>query len=180
VDAMNSSRPGRSRHPINRAQSGAALLLAIIVIFVLTIMGLALLFTTTTEFQIAGAETTLNKAFYAADSGIQYGIFQGKKAKYDAVGSTTSCAGATSFWCFDLPELSPSASRRINVQVSPFRLNDYKLNLGSQINIGSVPLYDVGYTFSSTSTDSVLNTKKTISVDLTIGPLPFSIENAAK
>jgi hypothetical protein len=161
-------------------ERGAALILAIIVIFILTILGLALLFTTTTEFQIAGAETTLNKTFYAADSGVQYALLQGRQASYDATGSPNSCGGALAlYWCFDVPEMSAaSSSRKIGVQVSPFRLTDYKLALGNQINIGSVPLYDVGFSFDSLATASTLSSQKHIAVDITIGPLPFSIETA--
>jgi hypothetical protein len=163
-------------------ERGAALILAIIVIFILTILGLALLFTTTTEFQIAGAETTLNKTFYAADSGVQYALLQGQHGKYDATGSPNSCGGSpvlSLYWCFDVPEMSAaSGSRKIGVQVSPFRLTDYKLVLGSQINVGSVPLYDVGYSFDSVATAATLSSQKHIAVDITIGPLPFSIENA--
>jgi Tfp pilus assembly protein PilX len=63
-------------------ERGAAIIVAILVTFVLTVLGLALLFTTSTEFQIAGAETTVNKTFYAADSGTQYGNFQIKALRF--------------------------------------------------------------------------------------------------
>src|SRR5258708_16034354 len=77
-------------------ESGMALMLAIIVLFILTVLGLALLLSTTTSLQIAGAETTLNKTFFAADSGVQYAIAQGQHASYPGpacrASSPSSCA----------------------------------------------------------------------------------------
>ena len=137
--AIHPCAPPRRR----RSECGAALVLSIIVIFILTILGLALMFSTTTEFQIAGAETTVNKTFYAADSGIQYGFLQAKATKTDATGSPNSCAGAATFWCFDLPDLMPGTTAHdLAVRVSPFRLDDFKLSPGSQINVDATPLYD--------------------------------------
>ncbi len=57
-------RPDRER--------GAALFLAILTLFILTIMGIALMFTTSIENALAGNETKVSKIFYAADSGIEY------------------------------------------------------------------------------------------------------------
>ena len=171
----------RSRiRPRGRSERGAALVLSIIVIFILTILGIALMFSTTTEFQIAGAETAVNRTFYAADSGIQYGFLQAKETHTDATGSANTCAGASLFWCFNLPDMMPgSTSHTLAVQVSPFRLNDFKLNPGSQINVDSAPLYDKGMSFSSVATDAFLNSQKQINVDLTIGPVPLSTEDIA-
>ena len=174
--AIHPCAPPRRR----RSECGAALVLSIIVIFILTILGLALMVSTTTEFQIAGAETTVNKTFYAADSGIQYGFLQAKATKTDATGSPNSCAGAATFWCFDLPDLMPGTTAHdLAVRVSPFRLDDFKLSPGSQINVDATPLYDKGFSFSSIATDSFLNSQKQISVDLTVGPVPLSTEDIA-
>src|SRR5512141_1755645 len=53
-------------------ERGAALFLAILVLFILTVMGIALMFTTSIEQTLAGTETKISKIFYAADSGIEY------------------------------------------------------------------------------------------------------------
>jgi hypothetical protein len=55
-----------------RSRRGAALLIAILVLLVMTIAGVALMFNTSTENALAGNETRMSKAFYAADSGVQY------------------------------------------------------------------------------------------------------------
>ena len=170
------------RPPFRRdRESGAAFILSILVMFILTILGLALLFSTTTEFQIAGAEATVNKTFYAADSGIQYAFLQGKHASYSGTGTTNSCASKPAFWCFDLPDLMPgSTSHTLSVEVSPFRLNDFRLDPGSQINVDSTALYDKGFSLSSVASDSFLKSQKQITVDFVIGPVPLSVEDVGQ
>ncbi len=53
-------------------QRGAALILALLAITILTILGLALMFVSTTEVRLAAAEGSINKALYSADAGIQW------------------------------------------------------------------------------------------------------------
>jgi hypothetical protein len=175
---MRRAHPCKSRFRRD-PERGASFILTILVMFILTILGLALLFSTTTEFQIAGAEATVNKTFYAADSGIQYAYLQGKHATYEGTGTLNSCGGAkAAFWCFDLPDLMPgSTTHTLSVEVSPFRLNDFKLDPGSEINVDSTPLYDKGYSLSSVATDAFLNSQKQITVDFVIGPVPLSVED---
>src|SRR5260370_41893996 len=84
-------------------ESGMALMLAMIVLFVPTVLGLALLLSTTTALQITGAETTVNKTFFAADSGVQYAIAQGKQASYSGPGCGASYPN---YWC-DAPQPGP-------------------------------------------------------------------------
>lgn len=148
--------------------------MAIIVIFVLTIFGLALMFTTTTEIQIAGAETTVNKAFYAADSGVQVGI---ANAKTDTTIGPCTQAGFSSYWCFQVPshDTAASSSRTLDVYVTPLRQVDLTQENANQINVGSTVIMDIGYRFDSTSIDSFLNSKKQIEVDMTVGPVPYSL-----
>jgi Tfp pilus assembly protein PilX len=148
--------------------------MAIIVIFVLTIFGLALMFTTTTEIQIAGAETTVNKAFYAADSGVQVGI---ANAKTDTTIGPCTQVGFSDYWCFQVPshDTATASSRTLNVYVTPLRQVDLTQETANQINVGSTVIMDIGYRFDSTSIDSVLNSKKQIEVDMTVGPVPYSL-----
>ena len=87
-----SFRPGRS-------ERGAALLLAIIAITILSILGIALMLSTTTEIQISGNESFVNKAFYAADSGIEWAAAQIK------VNPSFTASGGGGF--FTVPVHSP-------------------------------------------------------------------------
>jgi Tfp pilus assembly protein PilX len=58
-------------NPILRNQSGAALIVALIMMVVLTLIGLASIFTSTFEIKISGNKRGSTDAFYAADSGAQ-------------------------------------------------------------------------------------------------------------
>lgn len=59
--------PIRSRRP---SEEGSAYLAALIVLVLLTIIGLSLSLITQTEMQIGANEKSIERAFYAADSGI--------------------------------------------------------------------------------------------------------------
>jgi len=164
----------------NPAEKGVALVLAILTIFILTILGIALLFTTTTELQVGGAETTVNKSFYSADSGAQYGMYQGKLGQTLGPCTVSSVSG---YWCFTVPERNTGSTQRtLTVDVAPFRLVDYQLVPGNQINVGSTPIYNVGYHFDSLAesflpSSTTISSQKTISVDFTVGPVPFTLPN---
>jgi hypothetical protein len=56
---------------IYRNQSGAALVIALIMMIVLTLIGLASIFTSTFEMKISGNKKGSTNAFYRADGGIQ-------------------------------------------------------------------------------------------------------------
>ncbi len=66
--SRGASRSSRAR----RGQRGAALVIAILVLAILTVIGIALMLVTSTESRIAANEWSVNRAFYAADSGIRW------------------------------------------------------------------------------------------------------------
>ena len=55
---------------------GAALVIAILALAILTVIGIALMLITSTESKIAANEWSLNRAFYAADAGIRWARVQ--------------------------------------------------------------------------------------------------------
>ena len=55
-------------------EAGSAYIIALMTLVVLSILGLGLAFITQTEMQIGSGERTLQKAFYAADTGVQTAI----------------------------------------------------------------------------------------------------------
>jgi hypothetical protein len=59
-----------------RNERGAALVLAILVLSILTVIGIALMLITSTESRIAANEWSINRGFYAADAGIRWGTVQ--------------------------------------------------------------------------------------------------------
>ncbi len=164
-------------------EEGAALILAIIVIFILTILGLALMFTTSTEFQIAGAETTVNKAFYASDSGVQYGVSQARDGlQQGACSATVGGTTYSNFWCFAIPQQSPSVSTinspstapTMTVNVSPMTQVDATPVIPGNLEAGVNKMWSIGWHFDSYSTaPAPLNAQKHISVEFTASPVPF-------
>jgi len=58
-----------ARGPRRSAESGSAYLFVLLALLVLTAIGLSLVAVTQTEVQIGGAEKTLNRTLYGADSG---------------------------------------------------------------------------------------------------------------
>jgi hypothetical protein len=59
--------------PVKPGERGAALVIAILVLAILTVIGIALMLVTSTESRIAANEWSMNRAFYASDSGIRWG-----------------------------------------------------------------------------------------------------------
>jgi hypothetical protein len=59
-------------HRRARRERGAALVLAILVLSILTVIGIALMLITSTESRIAANEWSMNRAFYASDAGIRW------------------------------------------------------------------------------------------------------------
>lgn len=58
---------------VRRGERGSALILALFLLVVLTVVGLGLLLRTRVTMAVAGAERPMTKNFYAADSGIHAG-----------------------------------------------------------------------------------------------------------
>ena len=71
VAAPSPERPGRVGDSA-KAERGAALVIAILVLAILTVIGIALMLVTSTESRIAANEWSVNRAFYGSDSGIRW------------------------------------------------------------------------------------------------------------
>lgn len=70
--ARRAGRTSASR----RGERGAALVVAILVLALLTVIGIALMLITSTESKIAANEWSVNRAFYASDAGIRWATVQ--------------------------------------------------------------------------------------------------------
>lgn len=60
----------------NSREEGAALVVAILVLAILTVIGIALMLITSTESKIAANEWSVNRAFYSADAGLRWADVQ--------------------------------------------------------------------------------------------------------
>jgi hypothetical protein len=60
----------------SRREKGAALVIAIVSLAILTVIGIALMFITSTESMIAANEWAINRAYYASDGGVRWAAAQ--------------------------------------------------------------------------------------------------------
>src|SRR5688500_549372 len=67
---------GPAAASIARRERGAALVIAIVALAILTVIGIALMFITSTESQIAANEWAINRAYYASDGGVRWASAQ--------------------------------------------------------------------------------------------------------
>jgi len=67
---------GKFYKPIGN-EKGAVLVIALMLLAVLTVLGVAALNTTTTEIRISGNEKVYKQAFYSAEAGIAYAVERG-------------------------------------------------------------------------------------------------------
>src|SRR5689334_15491268 len=86
----NIERFGR-RHRRHR-ERGAALVIAILVLAILTVIGIALMLITSTESRIAANEWSVNRAFYASDAGIRWATVESAQPSFF---KRTEFSGAT-------------------------------------------------------------------------------------
>jgi hypothetical protein len=69
-EKMKSKEVCKRKSGVN--QKGASLVIALMLLLILTLIGIAALQTTTHETNIAGNERLYNRSFYSADAGIDY------------------------------------------------------------------------------------------------------------
>ena len=65
-------------------QNGVALVFALLIVLVLTLIGINAISTTTFETNIAGNERLYNKAFYTSDAGVDYFFGYGGLLYFDS------------------------------------------------------------------------------------------------
>lgn len=66
----------RNPDPSPLRERGAALVVAIVSLAILTVIGIALMFVTSTESLIAANEWAINRAYYASDGGVRWASAQ--------------------------------------------------------------------------------------------------------
>lgn len=156
-----------------RAESGSAYIIALMVLLVLTILGLALALITQSEVQVGANERLVNRVFYAADAAFgdatTRALFNGdhgsKLADVPDVASTS------------LASPSFSTANGTRVSTSPFlAILDAPCNL-CEINQGN-DFYKINHVVNSTATriggtgsDEVPQAEKSLGVMFEIQPL---------
>jgi len=113
-----------------RNERGIALIVALMILLVLTLIGISAISTTTFENRISGNERVGNNAFYAAEAGIEVGF-----SRLPTVSSFSGSAGDANYQSGALSDTTPQSSVYLGKTVVPegesIELNDaelYQLN----------------------------------------------------
>jgi hypothetical protein len=170
-------------------ERGAALVIAILVLAILTVIGIALMLITSTESRIAANEWSVNRAFYASDAGVRWataemlnpepfmtrGEFDPKQGGSDfgivSFGLPSHIHGAGGFF-------TGGTDSDITVSVQKPGALGRRLYRGGRVNEGDKKAqYMYGYELRSTggTTDPVLAYSKALVADVEVGPLPAQI-----
>ncbi|HEU5250081.1 MAG TPA: PilX N-terminal domain-containing pilus assembly protein [Thermoanaerobaculia bacterium] len=150
---------------VGRREEGFALFLSMLLLLVLTVLGIALLFTATTEQNLSGNDTKVSKVFYAACSGVDYATAKLAVDK-DYVGGQMP-VGVSSHY--------PGLSRDIQVTITrPINVG-YSVHLGDQFEsrgatYESNQIVENFYNFTSTAQGVAIQAAKMVTADVGIYP----------
>lgn len=152
---------------LGRREEGFALFLSMLLLLILTVLGIALLFTATTEQSLSGNETKVSKVFYAACSGVDYAVAKlAAPGGNDYVGGVMP-VGVSSHYPGMTADIQVTITRPINV--------GYSIPLGEQY-VASGSSYESNqivenyYNFSSTAQGAAIQAAKMVTADVGIYP----------
>jgi hypothetical protein len=153
-----------------RGEEGFALFLSILLLLVLSVLGIALLFTASTENSLSGNETKVSKVFYAACSGVDYATAK-LSSDADFVGGTMP-VGVSSHYPGLAGDIAVTVSRPINV--------GYTIHPGDQIQshgttYGTTQIVENFYNLTSTAQASAIQAAKMVTADVGIYPQQLRI-----
>lgn len=151
-------------------EAGFALFLSMLLLLIMTVVGIALLFTASTEQGLAGNETKVSKVFYAACSGVDYAAAKLSSDKNYVGGEMP--VGVSSHY--------PGLSRDIQVKVSrPINVG-YTIRPGDQIEshgsaYGTSQIVENFYNLTSTAHGSAIQAARMVTADIGIYPQQLGI-----
>ena len=160
----------RSRKPAAHGEKGFALFLSMLLLLILTVLGIALLFTATTEQSLSGNETKVSKVFYAACSGVDYATAKLSSDKNFVGGQMP--VGVSSHYPGLSGDIDVAVSRPINV--------GYTIHPGDQIeshgtSYGTTQIVENFYFLTSTAQGSAIQAAKMITADVGVYPQQLRI-----
>lgn len=148
-----------------QGEEGFALFLSMLLLLILTVLGIALLFTASTEQSLSGNETKVSKVFYAASSGVDYAVVK-LSSDWSYVGGLMP-GGVSSHY--------PGLSGDIEVRVSRPIYLGYAIGHGDQYepkgsNYDPTQVVENFYNLTSTAEGSAIQAAKMITADVGIYP----------
>jgi len=167
-------------------ERGAALVIAILVLAILTVIGIALMLITSTETRIAANEWSINRGFYSSDAGVRWAS---SRMSVDILGflSRPEFGGSKETPIFDGTVLFNMPSHRfvtgagfvgtddIQVRVStPGRLSRRHAVgfLGNNSNSTAMYMWRFELRATGSQNDAFLQYSKALVADIEAGPAP--------
>jgi hypothetical protein len=151
-------------------EEGTAMVLALIAIVIMTLLGLALTYVSTTEGRMASSGSTVSKSLYSADSGVQWTATRMIEVGTFFTKPEFTTVGYTEFRLPDHLKSELSGSPNIIVRIQAPALLGRRVHVGGSLNIErSQFTYD--YQVVSQSRDSAMSATKTLQADVEVGPL---------
>jgi len=165
-----------------RNERGAALVVAILVLAILTVIGIALMLITSTETRIAANEWSVNRAFYSSDAGVRWSSVR--------LSADQTYLHRPEFGPKDAPIWTGSVlfqmpSHRFVTGTGFFGTDDIQVRVGTPGRLSRRPAVGLQgnsesamymWTLETRATgaqnDAFLNYSKSLVADVEIGPLP--------
>jgi len=174
---------GRARRrPGSEGERGAALVIAILVLAILTVIGIALMLVTSTESRIAANEWSVNRAFYASDAGIRWATVESGTVDFFKRDEFKGLPFGTV--SFRMPSHRNSsvgffagdpAGTDIQIQVQSPSLVGRRFYRSGKVNVGGEKDQHM-YAFEVRSTggenDAFLQYSKSLVAEVEVGPYP--------
>ena len=161
----------RARRGRARREEGFALFLAMLFLLVLTILGVSLMFVSSTEQLLSSNETKVSKIFYAASSGIDFAIAQ-LSVDYQYAGGVMPVGISSHYSTSALPDIQVSVSRPIVV--------GHGIHPGDQIEshgtaYGTTQIVENFYDVTSTAQATSIQAAKVIAAEVGVYPQPLRV-----
>jgi hypothetical protein len=155
----------------DRAEGGFVLFLAILVLLVVTVAGLATMLATSTDLTLSGNETKVSKIFYAADSGIGYCAAK-LRTDVNYLGGQMPVGLSSNYASSGSGDIQVTVTRPLVIgqQIHP---GDALLAQGTIY--GTPQIVESLYTISSTASATSIQASKTIRADIGLYPQVLSI-----
>ena len=154
-----------------RAEEGFVLFLAILVLLIATVAGLATMLATSTDLTLSGNETKVSKVFYAADSGVGYCAAK-LRTDVNYLGGQMPVGISSNYSTTGSGDIQVTITRPLVIgqQVHP---GDALLAQGTIY--GTPQIVESLYTISSSASATSIQASKTIRADVSLYPQVLSI-----
>ena len=154
-----------------RGEEGFVLFLAILVLLIATVAGLATMLATSTDLTLSGNETKVSKVFYAAESGVGYSAAQ-LRTDVNYLGGLMPVGISSNYSSTGSGDIQVTITRPLVIgqQIHP---GDALLAQGTIY--GTPQIVESLYTISSSASATSIQASKTIRADVSLYPQVLSI-----